>query len=411
MPKHAETASATKVATPLDDVVVHQYERYRYPEPIRDLDEWSRNNWQWFDPRHASRMLWPAGVARPNLDILIAGCGTNQAAVFAYSNPTARVLAIDVSVPSLEHEHWLKQKYSLANLELLQQPIEDLPHLGRQFDLIVSTGVLHHLASPEAGLRALAQCLRPDGVMALMLYAKYGRVGVEWLQSVCRELGLGRNEASVAAVRAILAALPAGHPVRGYLQLESNLAADAVLVDTFLHGRERSYSVDDCLAFVASADLAFQGWFFNAPYHPHGELATALGRLGAQPQAKVWSLMERLYSTNACHFFMARHAEYPRRTYLIDFDAQACLDYVPEFRMRCGIDGAAVQRPGWQMPLTDAQLPYARRIDGRSSIRAIAEAAAAETGSGSAACRETARDVFRALWQLDFIAVAMAATA
>lgn len=401
------TPADQPTAAPLDDVVARQYQRYRYPEPIRDLDAWSRDNWQWFDPRHAARMLWPDHAAKTDLDILIAGCGTNQAAVFAYSNPQAQVLAVDVSEPSLAHERWLKAKYSLDNLELLQRPIEDLPRLGQQFDLIVSTGVLHHLASPETGLRALAQCLRPDGVMGLMLYAKYGRVGVEWLQSVCRELGLGRNDASVAAVRAILAALPAGHPVRSYLQLENNLAADAVLVDTFLHGRERSYSVDDCVAFVASAGLVFQGWFFNAPYHPHGELEAVLRARGPLTGRRVWSLMERLYSTNACHFFMARRNECPSAAYAIDFEAPACFDYIPEFRMRCGLAGDILHRPDWHMTVTSEQLPYAQRIDGRASIRAIADAVAAETAAAPAACRATARDVLRAFWQLDFIAIAI----
>ena len=41
------------------------------------------------------------------------------------------------------------------------------------------------------------------------------------------------------------------------------------LVDTFLHGRERSYTVDDCIDLVTSAGLVFQGWFLKAPYYPH----------------------------------------------------------------------------------------------------------------------------------------------
>jgi hypothetical protein len=44
----------------------------------------------------------PDGVERnyrPDLDILIAGCGTNQAAVFAFGNPDANVVGIDISQP------------------------------------------------------------------------------------------------------------------------------------------------------------------------------------------------------------------------------------------------------------------------------------------------------------------------
>ena len=183
---------------PRADVVSRQYERYRYPPPIQDLEVWLANSWEWFDPSHAHRVLWPDREYKPNLDILIAGCGTNQAAVFAFTNPDAKVVAVDISQPSLDHQQYLKDKHGLFNLELHRLPIEELPTLGLDFDLIVSTGVLHHLADPQAGMNAVAGCLRADGAMGVMLYAKNGRIGIELLQSVFRDLGLGQNEASIA---------------------------------------------------------------------------------------------------------------------------------------------------------------------------------------------------------------------
>lgn len=392
---------------PRADVVARQYERYRYPQPIEDLGGWLANNWQWFDPVHAHRVFWPDRPYRPDLDILIAGCGTNQAAVFAYNNRDAKVLGVDVSQPSLDHEQYLKDKYVLENLELRHLPIEELPALGRDFDLVVSTGVLHHLADPPVGMRALARCLRVDGAMGIMLYAKRGRIGVEWLQSVFRDLALGQNAASVQAVREVLAILPPDHPVRGYLKLESNLASDAVLVDTFLHGRERSYTVDDCVDFVITAGLAFQGWFFNASYYPHALDCAVLRAVDALPNRQKWAAMERLYPQNACHFFMACHPDRPRTSYAIDFASPSCLDDVPVFRMRCGLDGGSVHRPGWQMALRADQLAYAQRIDGQRSLRAIAASVAGDgaTAGTIAAHQTSARDLFESLWRFDFVAM------
>jgi len=80
---------------PLADVVSAQYRKWVYPEPIGDLPSWLAGNWQWFDPSHAQRMFWPDRDHRPDLEILIAGCGTNQAAVFAYTNPGATVVAVN----------------------------------------------------------------------------------------------------------------------------------------------------------------------------------------------------------------------------------------------------------------------------------------------------------------------------
>ena len=83
-----------------------------------------------------------AGSGIPaDLDILIAGCGTNQAAVFAFNNPDAKVVAVDISQPSLDHQQHLKDKHGLQNLELRRLPIEELSTLGLDFDLMVATGV------------------------------------------------------------------------------------------------------------------------------------------------------------------------------------------------------------------------------------------------------------------------------
>ena len=67
----------------------------------------------------------------------------------------------------------LKQKHNLHNLALYHLNLEETASLERTFDLIVSSGVLHHLPNPGAGLRALREVLKPHGVMSLMLYGYY----------------------------------------------------------------------------------------------------------------------------------------------------------------------------------------------------------------------------------------------
>lgn len=407
-----EGAGAEVSDDPRTDVVARQYERYRYPEPIPDLVAWLANNWQWFDPSHAHRILWPDRDYKPDLDILIAGCGTNQAAVFAFTNPDAKVVAVDISRPSLDHQQYLKDKHELHNLELHQLAIEDLPSLGRDFDLIVSTGVLHHLADPQAGMTALARCLRPDGAIGVMLYAKYGRIGVEMLQSVFRDLELGQDESSIPAVRQTLSLLAPGHPAQPYLRGARELQYDTALVDTFLHGRERSHTVDDCIDLVVSAGLVFQGWFHKVPYYPHNLFARPdpiFSAISALPEPTLWSVNERLRPVNACHYFMACRPERPKESYTIDFSTQDCLDYVPLMRMRCGISGTDIVRPDWRVRLDGAQLPFVQHVDGKRTIREIAASVRNEDSSRGSVVRveKFARQLFEELWRLDFVAIAL----
>ena len=324
--------------SPRADVVAQQYEKWQYPEPIQNLETWLSNNWQWFDPSHAHRILWPDRPLQSDLDILIAGCGTNQAAVFAYTNRASKVVAIDVSQPSLDHSKYLKDKYALKNLELHLLPIEEAPSLKQDFDLIISTGVLHHMAEPKVGMKALADVLRPDGVAAIMLYARYGRAGVEMMQAIFREMGLHQDEESLRMVKAAVASLASSHPVTSYISIAPDLAFDAGMVDTFLHGRDRSYTVDDCLDLVRSAGLEFQDWFLKTSYYPPtltepgNEFYAAINQL---PTDKMWAAMERIKTLNACHFFLATHAGRPKESYRIDFSASNALNYVPLMRLRC----------------------------------------------------------------------------
>jgi SAM-dependent methyltransferase len=398
---------------PPDELVIRQYERWSYPHPINDLVQWTEANWEWFDPTHAHRIFWPDQEYRPDLDILIAGCGTNQAAVFAYNNPSAKVLGIDVSQPSLEHQQYLKEKFGLWNLELLLHPIEELAKLQRDFDLIVSTGVLHHLADPLVGLKALGSCLRPDGVVALMLYAKYGRIGVELMQSVFHDLGLCQDEASVQIVKEAISLLPFDHPVQKYLEISENTRSDAVLVDTFLHSRDRSFAVTECLELVSEAGLAFQGWFHNAPYYAHDVSAPTSGfndAVNKLPEKTLWSIMERINTLNACHFFMACHPGREKEHYKIDFSSDESRNYIPSFRMRCGVSDMNIFRPNWQQRLNPAQFKMLALVDGHRSIREIAilTAESVEPPRGSLIELEKfACKLFQSMWRLDFIAISL----
>ncbi len=396
---------------PRSDVVVRQYERWRYPRPIQDLEGWVEGNWEWFDPSHAHRVLWPDRDYKPDLDILIAGCGTNQASVFAYNNPKARVVAVDISQPSLDHQQFLKDKHGLWNLELHRLPIEELPTLKQDFDLVISTGVLHHLASPPAGIAALKEVLRPDGAMGIMLYATYGRIGVEVLESVFRDMGLTQDDQSVQVVKEIIGVLAPDHPVQRYLRIARDLqASDAAMVDTFLHGRQRSYTIEECQELVTDAGLVFQGLLLKAPYYPHDLFAPgteAFRAIDDLPENKLWSVMERIQTSNACHFFLACREERPKKSYTIDFSADDAVNYAPMYRMRCGLSGSEIFRNDWRLNLNAAQLPFVRGIDGKRTIREIAaDVAANGTRRGDAAELEKfALKLFQYLWRLDFLSM------
>src|SRR5580704_19271489 len=89
------------------------YEKMPYPAPLTNLDK-HRDLYSNPDRRRALfHLMWPTERPRVNQEILIAGCGTSQAARHALREPDARITAIDISETSLRHTRELQQKYEL----------------------------------------------------------------------------------------------------------------------------------------------------------------------------------------------------------------------------------------------------------------------------------------------------------
>ena len=342
---------------------------------------------------------------------MVAGCGANQAACFAFTNPSAKVVGVDVSQPSLDHQQYLKDKHGLKNLELHLLPIEELSALGLDFDLVVCIGVLHHLADPAKGMQALAGCLRRDGVASVMLYGRYGRIGVDLLASVFGELGLGQDDSSVQVVQETVSVLPAEQPVWSYLKNSTDLNADTSVVDTFLHGRQRCYTVTECIDLVTSAGLVFQDWHFKSLYYPQESYALPdrlLSALNALPDIEIWSLMERLQALNTSHCLVACRPDRPKADYAIDFSSAEALGYIPVMRAFSGVSGNDIVMPHGRVPLSPVQVPFIQLVDGRRTIREIAALVARDGAPqpGAAGVENFARNVFQSLWRLDFLAMA-----
>ena len=47
--------------------------------------------------------------------------------------------------------------------------------MGKEFDIIESAGVLHHMDEPMAGWRVLVDLLKPGGLMKIGLYSELAR--------------------------------------------------------------------------------------------------------------------------------------------------------------------------------------------------------------------------------------------
>ncbi len=398
------------------DPVKAQYERWSYPPPIDDLTRFPFNapGSRYADLKSLYFGYWPTAPAyREEIDILVAGCGTFAGACYAYFYPKARVTAFDISAASLAHEEHLQRKHNLHNLTLRQMRVEDAADLAADYDFITVLGVLHHIEDPTTGLRALAGRLRDEGIISVMVYARYGRVGVYMMQELFRILGLQQEPADVQVVKDALTAVGAHHPVRPYLHMaRRDLGSDAGLVDTFLHPRDQAYTVADCLTMVEAAGLAFQGWDDNLLYYPDLQLPVNhpfRSRLERLPEPVLWQAVELMFGAIGGHYFHACRRERDPSRYRVDFAGDCFLNWIPVPRVDPWPPPAA--RPSGQLsvkrstfpavPLDAKQTAIFDAIDERKSIRDCIACAGLDPTQPDII--DATRTFFRSLWHIGYM--------
>jgi 2-polyprenyl-3-methyl-5-hydroxy-6-metoxy-1,4-benzoquinol methylase len=318
--------------TTTSDEVHEFYERMPYPAPLTNLNEY-RDLCSNLDRRRALfHLIFPTAKPRANLEILIAGCGTSQAAKYALREPDARITAIDVSETSLHHTRQLQQKYGLANVELHQLSILDVQELGQTFDQIVCTGVLHHLADPDVGLRSLRNVLKPDGAIQIMVYASYGRTGIYMMQAYCRLLGISPSDQELQDLSVALNGLPEDHPLTHLLHKGKDFQHPDGLADALLHPQDRAYTVPQVYEWLDRCGMSLGRWFEQAPYLPQcGVLAKIphAARLSSLPSRLQHAAVELFRGTMASHSFIAYRDDRSGENQPITFVGDCWRGYVP----------------------------------------------------------------------------------
>lgn len=155
----------------MGDRIRRIYEERPYPPTdgnrLERSEPWALAPMQWINA------LWKPG--RENVackKILIAGCGMGAEAFrMQRLQPSAEIVAVDFSRRSITIARRLQRR--TPGKRTIRFQVADLARPGlsekivRNFDFVSCHGVLSYIPTPEAALRNLARCLKPDGGLYL----------------------------------------------------------------------------------------------------------------------------------------------------------------------------------------------------------------------------------------------------
>ena len=290
--REREIAATIGAVTAIDDAVSRmvreQYEQSPYPR-------WVKN--------HRA----PAAAATgPAVDVLIAGCGTGLSTiVVAQEMPQARILAVDLSLASLSYGKRMAEKLGLGNIEFAQADIMQIGSIGRQFDIIDASGVLHHLADPWSGWRVLLSLLRPGGAMQVGLYSDLARRNMVAARALIKERNYQATAENIRRCREDIIA--SSDPLlKSILQSEDFYATDECR-DLLFNVQEHRISLREIAAFLAANTLQFTGFLLDAKI---------LQRYAARfPDPKAIADLERwhIFETEAPNTFAAMYQFWVRK--------------------------------------------------------------------------------------------------
>lgn len=231
----------------------------------------------------------PVG-ARDNIDVLVAGCGTGRYALeFAQSFRGARVLGVDLSLSSLTHAKRKIPPAVAGAVEFAQGDILKLGSLDRRFDLVSTTGVLHHMDDPLGGWRALIKLMKPNGMMQVGLYSAHARKEIV----AARALIAARGYASTAeGIRQCRQDLRAGPEQFKFMGLRDFFSISECR-DLMFHVHERQFTIPEIKDFLAANDLKFIGFEFT-PQDTHLYHRQVFARAGwSTSDLDRWDAYER----------------------------------------------------------------------------------------------------------------------
>lgn len=328
------------IASPHLAKVRSQYEDYPYP-PRNPADERNRLVEPYGCPlekvvSHCFEGKRDLGKGFRTLD---AGGGTGDNAIFLaeqLKETGGEVVYIDFSGKSKAIAEERAKVRGLTNITFIHDSLLNLPNLDIEpFDYICCVGVLHHLADPDAGLKALASVLKPDGAMNLMVYGTYGRLSVYPLQQAIRMAAPPDMDAEdrLRIAENLLKGLPAKNWFHHstWFQKELKRFGKVGLYDLLVHTQDRSYTVPEVYDWLEASGLKLLT-FLNEMGHAAPALNPSyviqdpeiLERVSALPQREQQAFVELIAGNISKHTFYAAPTPRKAPTPVMEY-----IDYVP----------------------------------------------------------------------------------
>jgi SAM-dependent methyltransferase len=140
----------------------------------------------------------------------------------------------------------------------MQADILDLGQLNKQFDIIESGGVLHHMDDPMAGWKVLTDCLKLGGLMKIGLYSELARQHIVKTRKEISKVGIGSSHAAMRSFRDVIIESNQDH--HKLITISPDFYSFSTLRDLLFHVQEHRFTIPQIQDHLFRLRLRFCGF-------------------------------------------------------------------------------------------------------------------------------------------------------
>ena len=256
-------SSLTKIIDPVSKKVQEQYEEHPYPK-WRFAKKYLIKNYI----KHLNIDINPNKIEYNNKfdspNVLIAGCGTGNHPITTTRYKNSDILAVDLSLTSLAYAKRKTKELGYKNIEYLRADILQLDKLNKKFDIIESSGVLHHMKEPITGFKVLLDTLKPHGFLKIGLYSKIARRNITEIRKFIKSRNYSSTSNDIKVFRQDIINDNVSPQIKKIINTRDFYSISTVR-DLLFHVQEHQFTIPQISKILEDLNLEFLGFVFQEP--------------------------------------------------------------------------------------------------------------------------------------------------
>jgi len=124
----------------------------------------------------------------PDARILEIGCGTGQMSLYLASADRI-VIGADLTRASLQLGAAAARRFGVRGVQFVETDLHRPGLRNGAFDVVYTSGVLHHTSDPQHSFEAILPLLRPGGTIIMGLYNAFARMPLRLRRVIARASG------------------------------------------------------------------------------------------------------------------------------------------------------------------------------------------------------------------------------